>query len=150
MYPPYAHIMVPKTVSPTPSTSAFISSLTSTRALAKFSSRIFCDSSADNGGPVTPLRELISASRLDNFFKVVNLIVYNNPKTEIIAPELANRFISLRYWPNKKLAPQKTHNMAMDVFAPSIFSNIVLNLFIVNISYHRSSNSPLRFDTAPL
>lgn len=132
IYPPYAQTNVPNIVKPTPITSAFISSRTSMRALAIFSSLILFDSSGLKGGPVTPLRELISASRLDSFFKVVNFIVYSNPNTEIIAPELANKFISLRYCPNKKLAPQNKINRISDVFAPSILKNTSLNFFIAN------------------
>ncbi|GAS63654.1 hypothetical protein [Salmonella enterica] len=132
MYPPYAQTNVPNIVKPTPMTSAFISSRTLMRAFEIFSSLILLDSSGLSGGPVTPLRELISASRLDSFFKVVNFIVYSNPNTEMIAPELANKFMSLRYCPNKKLAPQNTINRISDVFAPSILKKMVLNFFITN------------------
>lgn len=130
MYPPYAHINVPTIVRVTPITSDLISSFTSMRAFSKFSLRILSDSSFDNGGPVTPLRDEISASLLESFLRVVNLIVYNNPKTEIIAPELAKRFMSPRACPNVKLNRDKNINKNIDVLAPNTFKNKLLNFFI--------------------
>lgn len=130
IYPPYAQTKVPKIARPTPRISDLSSSRTSILACFRFASTILLYSSSVSGGPVTPLLEETSASWLDNFLSVVYFIVYKSPKTEMIAPELANRFISFKACPKAKLRIQKTTNKKSEVFAPKVFSNNSLNLFM--------------------